>query len=1050
MKKTVIWSLILMLVAGSAITPFPKVAKAETQSDLLISEYVEGSSYNKAIEIYNGTGGDVDLSQYTVEIYSNGNTTANTSYQMEGTLAAGEVFVISNSQAQEAIQNVSDVNNNVTNFNGNDALVLKKNDAVVDSLGQIGNSAYFATDVTLLRNLNVATGDTDATDAVDLSEQWDQFAKDTFKYLGNTNVPETETGEVQSIADARQAEGETVTVEGIATASFEAGGQTNLYIQDDTAGVIVRAPGITAAIGDQVEATGEMGDYYGMQQIETSSSQVEVTAEDSGVPTPEVVSSSNFSAEKGEEIEAEFVQVGPVEITDSNQHGDFTAQGENGTFLITPENEDFLEVGQTYEQINGVVNYSFGEYKLVPRFQADIIQKVFAVTASPSAGEVVKGTEVTLKTAEPGATVHYATDDSEPTAESKEFTEPVVIEEDTTIKAVAVRENGDVSEVATFTYTALKPLDELEIHDIQGASHTSPYEGRVVEEVEGVVTKLDGSNGFYMQSVNPDDNVKTSEGIYVYKRNDGVNVGDQVTVSGEVNEWREDGYSDADDLLTTQITASGLEVTASGQDLPEPVVIGEDRTPPTEIIENDGLQSFDPNEDGIDFYESLEGMFIELPEAKVTGPIKYDELPVYVEASEDQLFTDAGGLLISPEDYNPERMLVDVDGIDVTAKTGDYFKESITGVVSYDYSNYKIRVAGDFPQIYDGGTERESAKLKGLKQKMTVASYNVENYSAETDPEKVEKIADSIVNNLNTPDVVGLIEMQDNNGATDDGTVDASESYQTLIDAIVEAGGPRYEFTDIAPQDKTDGGQPGGNIRVGFIYNPERVTLTDKPDGDAVTAVDVNEDGLTLNPGRVDPTNDAFYDSRKPLAAEFEFNGEKVVIVANHFNSKGGDDGLFGASQPVELGSEEQRIQQAKVINGFVKKIENEVNDANVVVLGDLNDFEFSAPIETLEGDILANMIEEVPHDERYTYIYQGNSQVLDHILVNKDLKKQTKVETVNINADFSEEDGRASDHDPVLAQIHIKKDKADEAKDWFHHWFYTIWNKYFGDHFGF
>ncbi|MGI8315495.1 chitobiase/beta-hexosaminidase C-terminal domain-containing protein [Halobacillus mangrovi] len=1050
MKKTVIWCLILMLVAGSAITPFPKVAKAETPSNLLISEYVEGSSYNKAIEIYNGTGGGVDLSQYAVELYSNGNTTASTSYQMEGTLSDGEVFVISVSKAEEAIQTVSDVNNNVANFNGNDALVLKKDGEIVDSLGQIGNDADFAVDVTLLRNLDVATGDTDAMDAVDLSEQWDQFAKDTFNYLGNTDVPETETGKVQSIADARQAEGETVTVEGIATASFEAGGQTNLYIQDDTAGVIVRAPGITAAIGDQVKATGKMGDYYGMQQIETSSAQVEVTTENAGVPVPEVVNAAHFSAEKGEEIEAEFVQVGPVEITDKNQYGDFTAQGENGTFVITPENEDFLEVGQTYEQIKGVVNYSFGNYKLVPRSQSDIIQKVFAVTATPSAGEVVKGTEVTLKTAEPGATVHYTTDGSEPTADSKEFTEPVVIEEDTTIKAVAVRENGDVSDVATFNYTALKPLDELEIHDIQGASHTSPYEGQVVEEVEGVVTKLDGSNGFYMQSVNPDDDVKTSEGIYVYKRNADVNVGDQVTVSGEVKEWREDGYSDADDLLTTQITASSVEVTESGQDIPEPVVIGEDRTPPTEIIENDGLQSFDPNEDGIDFYESLEGMFIELPDAKVTGPIKYDELPVYVEASEDQLFTDAGGLLISPEDYNPERMLVDVDGIDVTAKTGDYFKESITGVVSYDYSNYKIRVAGEFPQIYDGGTERESAKLKGLKQKLTVASYNVENFSAETDPEKVEKIADSIVNNLNTPDVVGLIEMQDNNGATDDGTVDASESYQTLIDAIVEAGGPRYEFTDIAPQDKTDGGQPGGNIRVGFIYNPERVTLTDKPDGDAVTAVDVNEEGLTLNPGRVNPTNDAFYDSRKPLAAEFEFNGEKVVIVANHFNSKGGDDGLFGASQPVELGSEEQRIEQAKVINNFVQKVESEMKGANVVVLGDLNDFEFSAPIETLEGDILANMIEEVPHDERYTYIYQGNSQVLDHILVNKDLKKQTKIETVNINADFSEVDGRASDHDPVLAQIHIKKDKADEAKDRFHHWLYVIWNKYFGYHFGF
>ncbi|WP_081988270.1 chitobiase/beta-hexosaminidase C-terminal domain-containing protein [Halobacillus sp. BBL2006] len=1051
MKKAVIWCFIMVLLVGSAITPFPKVANAETPGDLLISEYVEGSSYNKAIEIFNGTREIIDLSDYTVELYSNGATTASTTYDMEGTLANGDVFVISDSQAGEAIQNVTDVNSGVVSFNGDDPLVLKKGGEVVDSIGQIGSTDEFGKDVTLLRKADVAAGDTDATDAFETADQWDQYAKDTFEYLGNAGVPESEAGEVQSIADARQVDsGQTVTVEGIATASFEAGGQINLYIQDDTAGIIVRGPGITASVGDQVKATGEFDEYYGMQQISTSSAQVEVTAENAGVPEAQIVDAAQFTADAGEEIEAEFVQVGPVEITEKNQYGDFTAQGENGTFLITPENEDFLEIGKTYEQIKGVVNYSYSNYKLVPRTQADIIEKVFAVTASPSSGQVVKGTEVTLNTAEPGATIHYTVDGSQPTADSQEYTDAIVIEEDVTIKAVAVRDNGDVSDVATFTYTALKPLNQLEIHDVQGAAHTSPYEGQVVQNVEGVVTKVDGSNSFFMQSTNPDDNSKTSEGIYVYKRTAGVEVGDLVSVTGKVKEWREDGYSDADDLLTTEINGSSLEVVSSDQALPEPVVIGDDRTPPTEIIENDALDAFDPEEDGLDFYESLEGMLIELPEAKVTGPVKYDELPVYVETSENQLITDAGGLLISPNDYNPERMLIDVDGIDVQAKTGDFFKESITGVVSYDYSNYKIRVTGEFPEIYDGGTEREAAKLKGLNQKMTVASYNVENFSAETNPKKVAKIAESIVENLNTPDVVGLIEMQDNNGATDDGTVDASESYQTLIDAIVEAGGPRYAFTDIAPQDKTDGGQPGGNIRVGFIYNPDRVTLTDKPSGDAVTAVDVNDEGLTLNPGRVDPTNDAFYDSRKPLAAEFEFNGEKVVIVANHFNSKGGDDGLFGASQPVELGSEKQRIEQAKVINNFVQKVESEVDNANVVVLGDLNDFEFSAPIETLEGDILANMIEEVPHDERYTYIYQGNSQVLDHILVSKDLKKQTKIETVNINADFSEADGRASDHDPVLAQIHIKKDNGHKHKDWFPQWLYSIWNKYLGDYFGF
>ncbi|MGP4077735.1 FN3 associated domain-containing protein [Halobacillus sp. K22] len=1095
MKKVVAGCLVTVMTLSSTAIPMSDVKAAEAPADLFISEYVEGSSFNKALELYNGTGSAIDLSGYTLELYSNGATEASQTQELEGTLASGETFVIADSQAAKDIIDKADLIDGIVSFNGNDPLVLKKDGEIVDSFGQVGNGSDFANDVTLVRKASITSGDTDPTDSYDVSAEWDSYAKDTFDYLGSYEVNDTPDTPVEtvSIAEARQSEkGSTVSVQGIATAAFESGGQTNLYIQDESAGIIVRAPGITAQVGDQITASGEIGDYYGMEQIQTSSAAVEVTEEGVGVPEPERVSALQFSADQGESIEGEFVEVNNVEITDVNEYGDYTAEGAEGTFLITPAEENLLRVGDSYEQIKGVVNYSFNNYKLVPRSKSDIVQKAFAVTANKESGAVITGTEIILSAVEPGVTIHYTTDGSEPTAESKEYTEPITITKDTTIKAAAVRDNGEVSEVSTFSYTALKAADSLEIHDIQGSSHTSPYEGEVVKNVEGVVTKLDGSNGFYMQSLNPDDDIATSEGIYVYKRSSNVAVGDVVTATGEVTEWREDGYSDANDLLTTQISASTINVESSGTDIPKPVVIGEDREQPTEIIEDDGLESFDPAEDGIDFYESLEGMLIELPEPKVSGPVKYDELPVYVETSENQLFTRAEGLLISPDDYNPERVLIDVDGIDINAKTGDYFDESITGVVNYDYSNYKIRPTGEFPEIKDGGTERESADLKALKKKMTVASYNVENFSADTSPEKVEKIAESIIQNLNTPDVVGLIEVQDNNGPTDDGTVEANESYQKLIDAIAEAGGPKYEFTDIAPQDKTDGGQPGGNIRVGFIYNPERVTLTDKPDGDAVTGVDVNEDGLTLNPGRVDPTNDAFDDSRKPLAAEFEFNGEKVVVVANHFNSKGGDDGLFGADQPVELGSEEQRIQQATVINNFVQKVENEVDDSNVVVLGDLNDFQFSAPINTLEGDILTNMIESLPTEEQYTYIYQGNSQVLDHILVSNNLAKQTKVQTVNINSDFSEADGRASDHDPVLAQIMIKnhgkkdkgeeqgkgnedkedkkdkdkgsdnedrKDKDDKGKkdeeqekehkyEWVKSWIYSIWNKYFSSYF--
>ncbi|MFK3960877.1 cell wall-binding repeat-containing protein [Guptibacillus hwajinpoensis] len=1022
-------ALIFSMVLSFFAVPVSQYASAaeDTFQDLIISEYIEGGSFNKALELYNGTENEVDLANYTLELYSNGENTPQYSLPLEGKLATGEVFVLAHEKSNQSILDQADVTNqSVVNFNGNDVVVLKKTDTVIDSIGQVGSAADFAKDMTLVRNETVTSGDTDETDAADITQEWTKYAKDTTDYLGahlsDGTTPDPEPIELSTITDARKvANGTQVKIKGIATASFETGGQTNLFIQDDTAAIIVRAAGITAQPGDEVTVEGAMSDYYGMQQVQTSATSVAITTEDKGIPSPQSLISTDLSKDNGEQHEAAFTQFNDVTVKSVDGNGNFTAEDASGEFVIKPTNNSLLEVGKTYEILKGVIDYNFNEYKLVPRSAADVIETAFSVTANPASGSVIEGTMVKLATAEEGATVHYTTDGSEPTAESTEYTAPIELTEDTTIKAVAAKDDK-LSEVATFDYTVLKSADGISIHDIQGSDHTSPYEGMAVTKIAGIVTAKDGNNAFYMQEVNPDDNNATSEGIYVYKSGGaGVNVGDKVEVDGQVKEYREDGYSDAKDLLTTQITASSITVASSDNTLPEAIVIGTDRTPPTEIVEDDEMKSFDPETDGLDFYESLEGMLIEIPDANVTGPVKYDELPVYVNTSEDQLLTRANGLLLSAEDPNPERLLIDVDGIDIDLTTGDRLDGSVTGIVSYDYSNFKIRPTGIFPSVIDGNTEREVTKMESSEGDLTVASYNIENYYSGVGESKTGKIAESIVKNMKTPDIIGLIEVQDNNGPTDDGTTDASESYQTIIKAIEDAGGPTYKFADIAPADKTDGGQPGGNIRVGFIYNPDRVDFPEKKSGDATTSVSVDENGLTLNPGRIDPTNEAFEDSRKPLAAEFEFNGEKVVVVANHFNSKGGDGALFGADHPVVLGSEVQRVKQASIVNGFVNDVVTNMDQANVVVLGDLNDFEFSKPIQTLEGDILTNMIKKLPTEQRYSYNYQGNAQVLDHILVTNNLAKRTIVDSININSDFSEADGRASDHDPMLVKIQME-----------------------------
>src|SRR5207249_7018950 len=196
-------------------------------------------------------------------------------------------------------------------------------------------------------------------------------------------------------------------------------------------------------------------------------------------------------------------------------------------------------------------------------------------------------------------------------------------------------------------------------------------------------------------------------------------------------------------------------------------------------------------------------------------------------------------------------------------------------------------------------------------------------------------------------DLLSLEEVQDSNGATNDSVVDATTTFNTLIAAIQAAGGPTYQFRQIDPVDDQDGGEPGGNIRVGFLFRTDRgLAFVDRPGGTSTSAVGVVSGAsgpqLTFSPGRIDPTNSAFTTSRKPLAGEFTYDGKTLFVVANHWNSKGGDQPLFGRFQPPTLSSEVQRNQQAQVVHDFVASVLGLDPNARVIVLGDLNDFDFS------------------------------------------------------------------------------------------------------------
>lgn len=604
------------------------------------------------------------------------------------------------------------------------------------------------------------------------------------------------------------------------------------------------------------------------------------------------------------------------------------------------------------------------------------------------------------------------------------------------------------------------------IHDIQGATHYSPLAGSNVSKVPGIVTAIH-SNGFYMQDPNPDSNNSTSEGIFVYTKNEpNVKVGDYVLATGIVTEYRDVKESsrglNITELSGNKESSAKFEVESSDNPLPDPIVLGVGgREPPHEVIENDAIgdmnsrktnNQFDIYEDGIDFYESLEGMRVKVDNAVVVGPPYYTAVgtPSYIDndilisvlgdnGANASLRTPRGGIVARLTDFNPEIIFVDFGHRGRPhLNVGDRFLAPIVGIMDYSGENYRIE-AMDFPEVLAGDLMPESKEItKEIDDEsgLVIATYNVHNLSPFENRSRFEKLGQQIAVNLGSPDILAVEEIEDNDGTNKSNVVNASETYRELIEYIGKAGGPQYSFVNIDPDYNKDGGANCSNIREGFLYRTDRITFNYLSGGDAISPVNLTakEDGahLTFNPGRIDPNNGSFINSRKPLAAEFLFNGHKLFLIANHFNSKGGDQPLYGYNQPPFRKSELQRHNQSRVVYSFVKRILEMEPDANVVVLGDLNDYQFSDTLKILKGDLLLDAIEMLYPGEQYTYIYGGSSQALDHILVSKRMYNKTVVEpdVVHVNAEFA---SQTSDHDPVLISVSFPNGNASDGGGHWH-----------------
>jgi Ca2+-binding RTX toxin-like protein len=339
---------------------------------------------------------------------------------------------------------------------------------------------------------------------------------------------------------------------------------------------------------------------------------------------------------------------------------------------------------------------------------------------------------------------------------------------------------------------------------------------------------------------------------------------------------------------------------------------------------------------------------------------------------------------------------------------GDKLSDA-TGIMSYFGGHYEVLLTGSVGVVAEApALVRETTSLDGDRDHLTVANYNVENLDPGDAQTKFDIIASDILLRLSAPDIIAVQEIQDADGAGMGSDISGAATAAKLIDAIKAAGGPSYVYVEIAPAANSSGGEPGGNIRNGYFYNPERVGLVE---------------------GSLAVINDpAFEGTRKPLVATFTFNGEEVTLINVHFTSRGGSQPLFGANQPPANGGEAARVAQSTAVAAYIEDRLAADPKLKLGVLGDFNGFYFEPVSDTIEAKGLTNLHELNPVEERYTYLFEGNYQALDNFLVTASLlggPGATQYDVVHINSEQLDNAQRATDHDPSVARFFIEAPNA-------------------------
>jgi len=592
-----------------------------------------------------------------------------------------------------------------------------------------------------------------------------------------------------------------------------------------------------------------------------------------------------------------------------------------------------------------------------------------------------------------------------------------------------------------FAFTIAFPI--LAIHTIQGNDLRSPYANQNVTTT-GVVTGVK-SNGFFIQApdLEADADPSTSEGIFVFTSSTppaSASVGNLVQVSARVQEFIPS--SDPFSPPATELVSPSVTVLSSGRPLPAAITLTSTNFDPAgSISQLERYEGMRVHVDTVNVVAPTGGSVSEPNATSTSSGVFYGVLPGVarpfrepgIETPETNPPVGTLAAHIPTFDANPERIRVDSSCLcaaKLEVTTGAVVND-ITGPVDFVFRSYSIFLTAP-ATIAQSGIVQSAPVRAALPYEFTIATANMERFFDTTDDPSVSDVALTptafnnrlskasleIRNVLRMPDVLGVEEVEN---------LAALQALASRINSDAAAIGPNPGYVAYLRE-----GNDIGGIDSGFLVKTSRVTVIDVTQYGKDTIV-TNPDGST-----------ALLNDRPPLVLRATIQPAigpafPVTVIVIHGRSLSGINGADGAR--IRAKRQAQAEELANLIQGFQRASPSPY----LIALGDYNAFQFSDGYVDVIGTVkgaptpadsvtlaspdlvtpdLTDLIESVPADQRYSFMFDGNAQEIDHVLVTQNvLPRFVELQYGRNNADFAESfrddptrPERISDHDPIVA----------------------------------